>query len=203
MVLTSGENLSNSSYWNYNSNLGEYVLYDSDRKITLNMKLNTEMKIFAFLFKENYSMSELFSGVREVGYYGESRSFSINTNTNSLSLGITLKAASGNEDDSTGTGAGTGDTTHRLPASPQPPLPTPAMPLYRAQRPARPTWSKPLSRSVILPASRGLRTASRTVLPSALPLPTPTWRPQDLWTVPTKFMQWTQQETSQASPLTV
>jgi hypothetical protein len=27
------------------------------------------MKIFAFLFQENYSMSELFSGVREVGYY--------------------------------------------------------------------------------------------------------------------------------------
>ena len=53
MVLTSGENLSNSSYWNYKSNLGEYVLYDSDRKITLNMKLNTEKEIFAFLFREN------------------------------------------------------------------------------------------------------------------------------------------------------
>jgi len=82
-----------------------------DKKVSLEIPLNTQMKIFAFLFKENYSMSELFSGVREVGYYGESRSFSINTNTNSLSLGITLKAASGNEDDSTGTGAGTGDTT--------------------------------------------------------------------------------------------
>ena len=43
-------------------------------------------------------MSELFSEVREVGYYGESPSFSISTNTNSLSLGITLKAASGNTD---------------------------------------------------------------------------------------------------------
>ena len=53
MVLTSRENLSNSSYWNYNSNLGEYVLNDSDRKITLNMKLNTEKEIFAFLFREN------------------------------------------------------------------------------------------------------------------------------------------------------
>ena len=53
MVLTSGENLSNSSYWNYNSNLGEYVLNDSDRKITLNMKLNTEKEIFAFLFRES------------------------------------------------------------------------------------------------------------------------------------------------------
>jgi hypothetical protein len=83
----------------------------ADKKVSLEIPLNTQMKIFAFLFKENYSMSELLSGVREVGYYGESRSFSINTNTNSLSLGITLKAASGNEDDSTGTGAGTGDTT--------------------------------------------------------------------------------------------
>ena len=34
-------------------------------------------------------MSELFSGVREVGYYGESQSFSIGTQTNNLSLGIT------------------------------------------------------------------------------------------------------------------
>jgi len=55
MVLTSGENLSNSNYLDYRSNQGEYVLYDSDREITLNMKLNTKMKIFAFLFKENYS----------------------------------------------------------------------------------------------------------------------------------------------------
>ena len=35
-------------------------------------------------------MSELFSGTREVGYYGESQSFSIGTQTNNLSLGITL-----------------------------------------------------------------------------------------------------------------
>ena len=53
MVLTSGKILSISSYWNYNSNLGEYVLNDSDRKITLNMKLNTEKEIFAFLFRES------------------------------------------------------------------------------------------------------------------------------------------------------
>ena len=53
-------------------------------------------------------MSELFSGVREVGYYGESRSFSIGLQTNNLSLGITLKAISGNEGGSTG-GEGGGD----------------------------------------------------------------------------------------------
>jgi len=112
MVLTSGENLSNSSYWNYNSNLGEYVLYDSDRKITLNMKLNTKMKIFAFLFRENYSHYDLFSAKREAGYYGESQSFSIGTNTNSLSLGITLIQVSG-----TDTGGGTDTTVTFSPAN--------------------------------------------------------------------------------------
>ena len=40
-------------------------------------------------------MSELFSGVREVGYYGESQSFSIGTQTNNLSLSIALILVSG------------------------------------------------------------------------------------------------------------
>jgi len=44
----------------------------------------------------------LFSGVREVGYYGESQSFSIGTQTNNLSLGITLIQVSGRD-----TGGGT------------------------------------------------------------------------------------------------
>jgi len=51
------------------------------------------MKILAFLFSEEYTMPQLFSGVREVGYYGESQPFSIGTNTNNLSLGITLQSA--------------------------------------------------------------------------------------------------------------
>ena len=71
----------------------------ADKKVSLEIPLNTQMKIFAFLFEEDYSMSELFSGVREVGYYGESRSFSIGTNTNSLSLGITLQSAGTSEGD--------------------------------------------------------------------------------------------------------
>ena len=40
-------------------------------------------------------MSELFSGTREVGYYGKSRSFPIGTQTNNLSLGITLIQVAG------------------------------------------------------------------------------------------------------------
>ncbi len=97
MVLTSGENLSNSSYWNYKSNLGEHVLYDSDRKITLNMKLNTEMKIFAFLFRENYRHDDLFSAKPEAGYYGESQSFTIGSQTDSLEANIRLTQVSGTD----------------------------------------------------------------------------------------------------------
>jgi hypothetical protein len=79
----------------------------ADKKVSLEIPLNTQMKIFAFLFKENYSMSQLISGTREVGYYGESQSFSIGTNTNSLSLGITLIQV---PDTGTDTGGGTDNT---------------------------------------------------------------------------------------------
>ena len=44
-------------------------------------------------------MSELFSAVREVGYYGESQSFSIGTQTNNLSLGVTLIQVPGTNTD--------------------------------------------------------------------------------------------------------
>ena len=74
----------------------------ADKKVSLEITLNTQMKIFAFLFKENYSMSELFSGVREVGYYGESQTFSIGTQTNNLSLGITLIQVPGTGTDTGG-----------------------------------------------------------------------------------------------------
>jgi len=53
-------------------------------------------------------MSELFSAVREVGYYGESQTFSINTQTNNLSLGVTLIKIAGTGTD---TGGGSTDTT--------------------------------------------------------------------------------------------
>jgi hypothetical protein len=62
----------------------------ADKKVSLEIPLNTQMKIFAFLFKETtYSLSDL-TGYEEVGYYGESQSFSIGTQTNNLSLSITL-----------------------------------------------------------------------------------------------------------------
>ena len=89
LALPSREYLT-SNYRNYYSSFAQGLMNPQDKKVSLEIPLNTQMKIFAFLFKENYSMSELFSGVREVGYYGESQSFSIGSQTNSLSLGITL-----------------------------------------------------------------------------------------------------------------
>jgi len=104
LALPSREYLT-SSYKNYYSSFAQGLMNTADKKVSLEIPLNTQMKIFAFLFKENYSMSELFSGVREVGYYGESQSFSIGTQTNNLSLGITLIQVSGTDTD------GEADTT--------------------------------------------------------------------------------------------
>ena len=101
MVLTSGKNLSNSNYWDYkdsnqqDSPFGEYVLYDSDREITLNMKDDTKMKIFAFLFSENYShyerpLDHLFSAKPVAGYYGESQIITIDSLTANITLNPVL-----------------------------------------------------------------------------------------------------------------
>jgi len=85
LALPSGEVLT-SNYRNFHSSFAKGLMNTADKKVSLEIPLNTQMKIFAFLFKENYNMSELFSGVREVGYYGKSQSFSIGTQTNNLSL---------------------------------------------------------------------------------------------------------------------
>ena len=64
-------------------------------------------------------MPELFSGTREVGYYGESQPFSIDAQTNNLSLGISLQSTDTTTGDGDGadpdpdpdTGTETDDTT--------------------------------------------------------------------------------------------
>ena len=105
LALPSWENLT-SSYKNFYSSIAQGLMNTADKKVSLEIPLNTQMKIFAFLFKENYSMSELFSGTREVGYYGESQTFSIGTNTNNLSLGITLQSTGTTTGDSGGSDGG-------------------------------------------------------------------------------------------------
>jgi len=97
LALPSGENLS-SNYKNYYSSFAQELMNPSNNKVSLEIPLNTQMKIFAFLFKQDYTMPQLLSGLREVGYYGESQPFSIGTNTKSLSLGITLIQVPGSSD---------------------------------------------------------------------------------------------------------
>ena len=100
LALPAWENFS-SNYKNYYSSFAQELMNPSDNRVSLEIPLNTQLKIFAFLFREDYTKLQLLSGVREVGYYGESQPFSIGTNTNNLSLGITLQSAdtSDGEDD--------------------------------------------------------------------------------------------------------
>jgi hypothetical protein len=105
LALPSGEVLT-SNYKNFYSSFAQGLMNTADKKVSLEIPLNTQMKIFTFLFKENYSMSELFSGTREVGYYGESQTFSIGTNTNNLSLGVTLQSKGSTTGDSGGSEGG-------------------------------------------------------------------------------------------------
>ena len=92
LALPAWETL-NSNYRNYYSSFAQELMNPSDNKVSLEIPLNRQMRIFAFLFRENYTKPQLLSGVREVGYYGVSQPFSIGTNTNNLSLGITLQSA--------------------------------------------------------------------------------------------------------------
>ena len=101
LALPSGEVLT-SNYRNFHSSFAQGLMNTADKKVSLEIPLNTQMKIFAFLFEENYSMSELFPGTREVGYYGESQTFSIGSQTDSLRLNIRLTQVPGaNTDTST------------------------------------------------------------------------------------------------------
>jgi len=106
LALPSGEVLT-SNYRNFHSSFAKGLMNTADKKVSLEIPLNTQMKIFAFLFRDTYSLDDLISGYQEVGYYGESQSFSIGTQTNNLSLGITLQPTGTTTGDGTGTDNGT------------------------------------------------------------------------------------------------
>ena len=95
MAQPSSEHFS-SSYL-YPKSLAEGLMDPVSRKITLKLKLNTQMKIFAFLFREKYIHYDLFSAKRDVGYYGQSQPFSIGSQTDSLRLNIRLTQVSGTD----------------------------------------------------------------------------------------------------------
>ena len=98
MVLPSWEILY-SEYQNYYSIFARELMDTESKQVSLEIPLNTQMKIFAFLFKENYSEYDLFLEIKEVGYYGESPIFSIDEQTNNLSLAVTLIEVSGTDND--------------------------------------------------------------------------------------------------------
>ena len=86
-----------SSYKDYcYSSITHNLMDPQSRKVEMEIPLNTDMKIFAFLFSGNYNEFELIMWDREVGYYGESRSFIIGKQTDSLKLGIRLIQATTN-----------------------------------------------------------------------------------------------------------
>ena len=102
VALPSWEQLS-SNYMNfYNSYFAVELMNPSENQVSLEIPLNTQMKIFAFIFSDEYTPDQLIAGVSGVSYFGESPAFSIGTNTNNLSLGVTLQSATDNdEEDST------------------------------------------------------------------------------------------------------
>ena len=67
LALPSWENLT-SNYKNFH-NFAQGLMNTADKKVSLEIPLNTQMKIFAFLFQENYIMPQLddYFGTRNVG----------------------------------------------------------------------------------------------------------------------------------------
>ena len=115
-ALPAWEQLS-SNYMNYyNSYFSAELMNPAENQVSLEIPLNTQVKIFAFIFSDEYTPDQLLSGVSGVSYYGESPSFSIGTSTNNLSVGITLNSTgtsdiSDDEEDTTDTDTTDTDTT--------------------------------------------------------------------------------------------
>jgi hypothetical protein len=124
IALPSGKTLTNNYNDFYDDSSFAQGLMKADKTVRLEIPLNklyTEMKIFAFLFQENYnSLPEFLSGTRTLGYYGEStgpngesRSFYILDLQ--APLDITLIQVPGTDPDGdTETGGGSTDTFTEL-----------------------------------------------------------------------------------------
>jgi hypothetical protein len=92
--LTIPEQFLSNNYKDFHTSFAKGLMNTDTRTVSLDIpqdKINKQMKIFAFLFQENYILPQLddYSGTRTVGYYGKSQSFEIGTQTN-LGLNICL-----------------------------------------------------------------------------------------------------------------
>ena len=72
LALPEWEYLSSNYKYSKPKLIAQELMNPLNNKVSMEIPLNTQIKIFAFLFREDYTMPQLFSGVREVGYYGES-----------------------------------------------------------------------------------------------------------------------------------
>ena len=96
LALEEGKDLT-SNYTFLISNLAESMntadkIDENTVKVSLEIPLNKDMEIFAFLFTEDYYSYDQFDLVDpkpDVGLYGKSQPFSIDINTSSLNLDIT------------------------------------------------------------------------------------------------------------------
>ena len=61
LAMPAGKEDLSSNYRNYNSSFAQELMNPLDNKVGLEIPLNTQMKIFAFLFREDYNMPQLFS----------------------------------------------------------------------------------------------------------------------------------------------
>ncbi len=91
VAVPSWENLSSRYLSYYYSSFYAALMNPQEKRVSMEIPLNTELKVFAFLFQGNYSLENLLL-YREVGHYGQSGSFRINNQTNNLSLGINLQS---------------------------------------------------------------------------------------------------------------
>ena len=56
-----------SNYRSYYNSFAQELMNPQDKRVSMEIPLNTNLKIFAFLFRDGYSLYDLISGNREVG----------------------------------------------------------------------------------------------------------------------------------------
>ncbi len=102
VAVPSSEQLNSNYLSYYYSSFYADLMSPQDRRVSMEIPMNTDVKIFAFLFRGNYSLNDMYL-YREVGAYGQSGSFRINNQTNNISLGITLQSAGSSSSSGTNT----------------------------------------------------------------------------------------------------
>ena len=102
VAVPSSEQLNSNYLSYYYSSFYADLMSPQERRVSMEIPMNTDLKIFAFLFRGNYSLNDMYL-FREVGAYGQSGNFRINNQTNNISLGISLQSTSNSSSAGTNT----------------------------------------------------------------------------------------------------